>query len=238
MNANNYLWFGYTFPHEGDCYMPKIASGDTMKYYANIGAISATTLDLYSYDLGGIFQSNVVTWVYAGYVGKYYFEWEVGELPPGKYCFKDHDVSTYTNPFCYIKNTDDTLILKYRNSKNIFRYMYESLTSWYSQIRIDANILPASPGSISEGFSDYPDQYHRAHAFTRNVKTLNVFNFDEYMHQALFVALVHDEVYLDGVRYVKPPENGYNINWPDTEHKQADATVNLEVYNDYNSILL
>lgn len=236
MNYSNFIYWNYITPYTGEGYSPKIMASDVVNYFGNIdAAITGSYIDLYSYDREGIIQSSIAP--VQTEAGKNYFTWTVGDLPKGKYCFKQSGATVYSNPFCYIKNDADTIVLKYRNTKDIFGFEYESLTSWYNTIRIDANILNAEPGTKSAGFTDYPDQYHRGHAFITKFKQFNTFDFDHWAHQAMFTAMLHDEFYFDDVQYFKPPEADYSISWPDNEHLQANGTVNLEVYNEYKSII-
>jgi len=70
------------------------------------------------------------------------------------------------------------------------------------------------------------------------LKAFNTFGFDHWAHPAMFTVLLHDEIYFDNVQYFRPPESDYSINWPDTEHLQANASVNLEIYSEYESIII
>ena len=225
-------WYSSIQP--SDQFSLKISAGDVVNFFDTGLYLYATQIDLYSYTEGAVIQSDITPILNDG--PNNYFEWTVGDLPTGVYCLKNF--TDYSTPFCYVKNTEDTVVLKWRNERDIFGFNYTGLASWYNQVRISGNILPGSPNSDSAGFNDYDNQYHRSQSFVNDTKEFNIFQLDEPAHKGLFSVLVHDEIYIDGVRYMKPPEAGYSINWPDTEHKQADAKVNLEVYNDYDSILL
>jgi hypothetical protein len=52
--------------------------------------------------------------------------------------------------------------------------------------------------------------------------------FDEAANEAFFSMLAHSEIYIDGVRYKKQPDQSYSISWSDfDDSKIGNGSVNL-----------
>lgn len=245
LNDNNFIRFYTDLTQDfSEFYHPKLIERDVVRVMINLrwenpGPDTFNDVYLVDEDQNLLFNIGLLTTVLASRA--YTFEWTVPGIPEGKYFFALTDGATVryiSNPVCFIKNSSSTTIIKYRNTKNIFRFKYELELGWFNQIRIDGRLIWPQFGDDSTSYNSFEGETIRSHAFMEKIDQANFFDFDEPSHQAMFSALVHDQIFFDDVQYKKPPGNAYSIAWADDEYKKADSEVGLKKVSENESIII
>lgn len=129
----------------------------------------------------------------------------------------DAPVYYFSNELQVVQNDSDyadySVLMKYRNSQNLYNYRYENISDFYNVVRIHLNKIDIQ----SEGeFKSYkPVSTGRR----RNLQTsldkvvkLEAYYFDDDAHEAMMVLMAHDEIYINNRRYVSKGNYQAQIN--------------------------
>lgn len=119
-----------------------------------------------------------------------------------------HEDCSY--PFNLQHSHPDTLLIKYRNNEPAFGwppprdYYYVPLDAYFS-LRIKAFLKNPRYPEENETHEYSDGSTAILYGSTRKIYELQIADAPEYIHDALRVAFLHDEFYIDGKRYVKLP---------------------------------
>jgi hypothetical protein len=220
-----------------DYAMPLIAE-DVVKGYTNFDiddtVIPFADLKLglfddsfYLYDIATLTQVVV-----SGDIYNVHFEWTVPVLPKGNFRFvlyeDTNEVHYISNVFRYTANDLHTSIIKYRNTKNTLDYEYETATTFYNQFRIDLWEGRANWPEKSRGYETYEGGFIRTKSDIQKEREFKYSFASEGVLEAFTSALLHDEVYLDDIEFIKADGQSLTIEWGQDELEIGTGTISLQ----------
>lgn len=119
---------------------------------------------------------------------------------------------------------DCTLLLKWRDDKNVFGFDYLTNLSYYNYLRVKARLknptFPTEKGIFR--LSDNSNVLTNAVVQKKSTVQLTTPGVPDFVHQAIALALVHQTFLIDGTTYVVD-EGGYEPAW----RKSSDLSVSV-----------
>lgn len=105
-----------------------------------------------------------------------------------------------SNPICVSANVCDTLVIRYRDNRNVWNFGYSG-NSFYQQCRIPATLQdPVWPVEESV-YTKHDGEIINTGSRVKKKYTLVTDQANEEFHDAMVVAIRHSTVYLNDVRY-------------------------------------
>lgn len=222
-----------------DCdYALPLIKGDTVQAYTNFElddtdiAFADLKIGLYS---NGFYLYDIATLnqvVVSGDIYNVYFSWTVPVLPKGNYRFvlyEDTEIIHYlSNVFRYTSNALHTSIIKYRNTKNILGYTYQTASTFYNQFRVD--IWKGSPSwpEKSRGYETYEGDFIRTKSDIQKKVEFKLSYASENVMEAFISSLLHDEFYIDDIEFKKSDGDSLSLEWSQEDLQIGTGTINLQ----------
>ena len=214
-----------------------VIQGDTLKIYFNEDidenelAFSNLRVGIFNENIRLVPIVSLNKVVVSGDIYNFYFEWVVPVLPKGNFQFFI-DLSgllKYTsNHFIVTNKTYHTAIIKYRNTNDILGYLYESIPTFYNQFRIDLwEGLPQWPNE-SKGYKTYTGDFITVKSDIQKHREFVLPYVSEQVMEGFIAATMHDELYIDDVRYKKPEGENIAIEWSREDVRIGTGTINLQ----------
>lgn len=121
------------------------------------------------------------------------------------------------------------LLLEWTNNEDGLGFNYSGM-SFNQSLYIVGGLRNADYPYDEELFQDSIQQRFPIYAQSTKTKELWIHDLPEYLHDAIRVALIHDEFYIDGVRQVKM-EGAYSPDWDTPNSLLAPAIVTLTEFS-------
>lgn len=131
-----------------------------------------------------------------------------------------------SNHFNVQATQDCSKLLKWYNDDNAFGVDFT--TGYESSLRIPAQLINPTYDQDAEEFDDSAGENHITYGKSNKFWTLQIDFLQDYLHDALRLALIHDHLFIDGEEYTARPEN-YEPAWPSKQGARRYTKMNIEV---------
>ncbi len=225
---------------------PWIVNAEQFSFYinfkSNFSSPNFGSFQLHVIDFYGVVQTNVAPLlrVFDADAVSYFIYANVtlAGLNPGVYRLALVDMSFSPGNILYVSQelkvvtTDQankkSIRVRFRNSSNVYRFLYESITDFVQQIRLRISVL-------EENAEGELEQYRAASSgLLRNVNVeldlsvkLEAYYFDDLAHKAMFVFQIDDFIFLNEKAYLV--KSLYKPDWGDQSRTTSKGT--FEVYD-------
>jgi hypothetical protein len=224
--------------------------GDTFTFYANLDELETDTdfsnwhLDLLRDDFTvavqdiGTLTKDIIT----GTSYRFYSSFTVPESLTG--CYYLVVIDEFYNTVKYISSKlssttseDYTYVVRFRNSKNILNYNYQTLTTYYNRFRVRMNKSQPEQKVTSKGYDLVNGSFNPVRYVKGKTYSVTTLWFDEGDHDAFGSALIHGEFILKElgqyIQYIKD-ESEYEVDWNDN-YPLSEGTIRLQRKNSFSS---
>lgn len=224
----------YSFPH---------VTGDTVSFYINFD--TPISSDITNWQLGIWIPDNAIVIPNIATINKddidgvnfnIYASLVLGAMPGPWFRLVISDIGDsnrikyWSSPFHPQSSSDDTIVLKYRNSFNQMNFYYENITTFYNQVRINAILAEPIPVREVTGYKTTSGHFVNAKSVYKKSKLLKTLFLDELAHDGISAMIHHDEIYFDLVRYYSE-DNNYEIENIQAETEFWNGSVRLFLYD-------
>ncbi len=189
--------------------------GEGGQSFITIDDIEVMEIPVYSIkDLDGneVFAMTDLTGVTAeGDIIQYDIDWsEIEES-----CYNIHisdGIIDYISDCLSVKLTHDcTILLSWTNDENAFGFNYEEL-NFTPNLRVKAKLWQPNYTKEKDVFKDNAGNRTILKSETSKEELLTVSEMPEYLHDAMAIAVEHDDFYVDGLKYTNE-ETEYTPKW-------------------------
>jgi len=229
-------------------------AGDSISWYANLDTLE-TNANFSSWDiyivhadsfikalvtLGINIQKDIISgsdyrffaqdWTFPSTIGIGCYRIVIEDTSDGNLLYISNEIEVITD-------VTDTLLIRYRNAKNIQNFNYEKFTTLYNVVRVPLIKRKSQRPITSEGYDTINGAFQRVRtAITKSYEFLTDW-FDEEAHDALDIATLHStfEVFEneEWVAYNRPSGSDYQANFEE-EYPLIEASIRLE-QSDFSS---
>lgn len=123
----------------------------------------------------------------------------------------------------------NTAILSFRNTRNLYGYDYENLLDFFQQFRLPLIKVEYQYDVDRTQYRNVSNrQLRNLISYVDKVVKVESYYYDEDAHDAAAILYQHDQIYIDGIQYV--PKDAYQIS-TDLINNAPRAEVNCYVVN-------
>lgn len=196
---------------------------------------------------------NIIIGLRFGYApvvdGLYYYVLEFltpPVLPAGLEDYQGIHVPLLKSDYFYIKGSpitkneaDKFTLLEYRNSANafdcVYSYVYGEPETYSNKFRIPIQLLRPQFKSKTENYRKSSGQYIRIASESEKVYSLETENLlDEVFHEALSIALLHDDFNINGGKYFQNEE--YQVEYVNERFRFRGKGTTKVVQSPYDTV--
>jgi hypothetical protein len=121
-------------------------------------------------------------------------------------------------------NNCNSVVIKYRDQKNSFGFIYDADTTFFQQVRIGAYLRTPSYPTKEKTYRDQSGNFRSTSVIIDKQLEFHTDQFDDYTRDAIMVASKHSEFYIDGIKYYAQGA----FDWEDNEFNDlANGKINV-----------